>query len=320
MGSVLSKEEMDALNDALKVGRVDTQGNGSPAALAAKPYDFQKSIKFPARSRALFQLMHEGLARHLGRELTSLLNLNCESKLTDLQVLAFKEFDATLPSNATLLTFQLSAFELPILMVIHPRLSIALLDRFLGGKGAVDDEARATSELESEVLEETVGLLLEQVRGAWKRLADSPLEGRRRFANRQLLQFVAGEDTVVVASVEVKLPESTGLLTICYAERALELADEHSGRKSDREAEAQSEGPAHVTTDLVERLSVDVEAFLLPIEIPVREVMFLQAGDVLMFDHQVPHPVELRVSGGLRFEGYMGQHGDRVMCAITERH
>jgi len=83
MGDILSKEEIDALLQAVSTGEVPTENpsDRKPVQATVKSYDFLRPITVSQRQRGALQMIHERFARSFNRSLSNFLGMTAEVRL-----------------------------------------------------------------------------------------------------------------------------------------------------------------------------------------------------------------------------------------------
>jgi flagellar motor switch protein FliM len=319
VANVLSKEEMEALHHAFNAGAVaiaEDPAARSKALQHARPYDFGSGALLSARPRALFQNLHDRYARSLGRVLGRLLNVQAEVRVAELDAFNFGNWESRLENNGVILTLRLDAFKGRALLAIPPSFGAIIIELMMGGPGNAETLDRPFSEVEQETLEEVIGPLVAEWQAALKRVRETNITIEERVTNKQLLRFVPEDETVVGVMLEVHLKETTALLALCYSATVVEQIAEMVAASAPNPVTA---GPEKVGPECIDNVPVEVQVYLEPVLLPLREVIALQAGDVLVFDHQVERPLDLQVGSRTYCEGFLGAHGDRLAFAVSRR-
>lgn len=317
MGNVLSKEELAALKSAFSAKAVTADGDENrQLQRQARPYDFSSGAMLSARPRALVQALHDRMARRLGRMLGQLLNVRAEASVTELDAATFGACEGKLRNNGVLITLQLEAFKSRVLLAIHPMLAFAILDLMTGGRCDAPPPERPPTEIELEVLEEAIGQIAAEFQAAFRQIKETQVAIEERVANKQLLRFVPEDETVIAVTMEIKLKEVSGLLTICYARQIVEQINEMAAAETPKAALG---GLERLTPECMQIVQLEAQVLFQPVLLALREVMLLQAGDVLLLDHAVDQPLTLRVGERAFCSGYVGHHGDRLAYAVAHR-
>lgn len=320
MGSVLSNEELDALKTAFNDGSVSTRDRDTARVEArklAKPYDFSSNAALSARPRALFQALHDRYARALSRLFSRILNNSIHVKVSEIEAQTFGSVSERIESGGVLITLKLEALEGNALMAVHPKLGFAIVDLMMGGSGEAEAPERPFTEIELEVLDEATAPMVTELQSVLTRVQESKVEVEERVVNRQLLRFVPEDETVVSVVLEIRVKELTGLVTLCYANKAVEAI---SSLVSVAEDQQRAGGPTVLGPEGVAQVPLNAHVFLDPVQLSIREVMLLRSGDVLLFDHPVSHPMDLKVGERPICQGHLGAHGDRTTFAVSRRH
>lgn len=317
MGNVLSKEELAALKSAFSEKAVEEEGaEKKELHRQARPYDFSSGAMLSARPRALVHALHDRMARRLGRMLGQLLNVRAEACVAQLEAVTFGVCEDKLRNDGVLVTLQLEAFKSRVLLAIHPILAFSILDLMTGGCGEAPAPERPPTEIEFEVLEEAIGQIAGEFQTSFRQIKETQVTIEERVANKQLLRFVPVDEPVIAVTIEIKLKEVSGLLTICYARQIVEQINEMAASEAPKVTPDRLE---QLTPECLQHVPLEGQVLLQPVLLALREVIMLQAGDVLLLDHAVDQPLTLRIGDRAFCSGYLGHHGDRLAYAIAKR-
>ena len=121
--------------------------------------------------------------------------------------------------------------------------------------------------------------------------------------NPQFIQIVPPGETVVVISFQVKLFQSTGLMTICYPYVALEPIISKLSAQNWIDATKRKNLEVDRATNLqnLHEVNADLSAVLLRSRIKMREFLQLQIGDIIPSEKKINESIDICVNRRRKF-------------------
>jgi flagellar motor switch protein FliM len=321
VAEILTKDEIEALLAAVSTGEIAVAApvRSANSSRDVKVYDFLRPTPVSPRQRSILHAVHDRLCRQLSRALTAHLNMSVEVKVGNLEALAYRDFEPTLPNPSTLVVFNLEAHRTRALLAIHPLLGFIIADRMMGGQGAPSSVTRPFTEIEQDLIDEVVGLVQVEIQNAWDRVLPTGIQVEGRASGSQFIQFVPGEEVVVAFSLEVRIEQATGLIQLCYASRVLDTVAQVSPAEGQQQSGPEAQKSRQQVEGMVNSLPVEMTASMGPVPLRVREVLSLREGDVLLLNHRVGEPLDLAIGKKVRFKGYLGVYHEKLMFAVSHK-
>jgi flagellar motor switch protein FliM len=280
-----------------------------------RQYDFKASGRLGGEKAEQIKAVHEAHARRLGIALGGLLR--------DTVVVAVDGVDETTPAQllesietpCAVFGLTTDAGEAAGLVDLSAPLALAFVDRLFGGRGAPLEEPREMRPIEKRLVRKVGEVLLREIVALWKpsgelRLALGPVASRRED-----LTGCPDSGALVVATLSLKTGSVEGAVRIAYAgallapllRTAAPAAGQVGPKARDRGEVARQVGVFPMT----------VSAAMAPSMINVRDVLNLEAGDVLVLDSKVTDEVVVSVAGRRAFWARPGSHGGKLAVRIT---
>jgi flagellar motor switch protein FliM len=294
MAEILSRSEMDSLLMA------SDRRTGIRSAGPSTPVH-------PELIRSI-RAVHEGFAGELAASLTGLLRLPVDVRLISVDQLTYGEFTVGLEAPACLNLIQVAPLEGSWLLELNRSIAFPVVDRLLGGGGALSQNApmRPLTDIEWRMLARMTDRVAAALRSAWSDVCDLTPKVTGVGSHPHALPFVAPEAMVVLVSFDVSIGDAAGMLNLCLPSRMLaSLADRltagpHNGPQSaDRaKAAAGSIGARQAGVELIVELAST--------RLTTEEVTNLAVGDVIVTNCDHGQPLSVRVDGDSRFAGFAG--------------
>ncbi|PWB68684.1 flagellar motor switch protein FliM, partial [candidate division GN15 bacterium] len=189
------------------------------------------------------------------------------------------------------------------LVDFNPTLTFALIDRMFGGHGKVLETERELTGIERSVVSRLVQRLYGELRKSWEHIVRVEIEQISFETNPQFIQIVPPGETVVVISFQVKLFQSTGLMTICYPYVALEPIISKLSAQNWIDATKRKNLEVDRATNLqnLHEVNADVSAVLLRSRIKMRDFLQLQIGDVIPSERKITESIDICVNRRRKF-------------------
>ncbi|WNC12536.1 flagellar motor switch protein FliM [Brevibacillus brevis] len=321
MAEVLSQSEIDALLAALSSGEMDANElKKEETERKVKVYDFKRALRFSKDQIRGLTRIHENYARLLTTYFSAQLRTFVQITVASVDQLPYDEFIRSIPKMTILNIFEAPPLEGRMVLEVNPNIAYTMLDRLLGGQGAIPEKMGALTEIETTVMERVFGKALDTFHEAWKQIIELDPYQEGLEMNPQFMQIVSPNEIVVVISFSTKIGDTTGMINLCLPHVVLEpimtkLSGQYWFSKQKK------------TRDEEERLRVEerVKTAKLPIiaemgtaTISVRDFLQLQTGDVIQLDQSLDSKLKIKIGNHLKFLGQPGTMKGRVAVQIDE--
>jgi flagellar motor switch protein FliM len=264
--------------------------------------------------------MHDTFAGHFGSALSTILRTVVDVDLVSVDQITYSEFIMSLVSPSCTYTFSARPLEAVCLADFNPTLTFGLIDRMFGGHGKVLESERDLTGIERSVMSRLVKRLYTELMKSWEHLVEIEVEQVSFETNPQFIQVVPPGETVVVVSFQIKLFQSTGLLTICYPYVALEPVMSRLSAQNWIDATKQKnlERDRLLNIDNLKSVESEVAAILLESSIKMRDFMGLNIGDVVPSDKKINLPMEVTVNRRKKFLAKPGLSGKKRAFQVID--
>jgi len=298
MGSLLLQNEID------KAFRAKDQDEDA-VGMRAAAYDFRRPDRIAKDQLRSIHLLHDNFARNLASSLSGYLRAYVIVNLVSVEQLSFAEFTQCLPSPTVLVALGMKPFDGNAVMELNPSLVFPLLEMLLGGNGKGTVMARETTEIEQSILDTLFRIILHDLSQAWQAVANLTFSVEGRETEPQLLQILAPNEAVVSIGLEIRVGENTGLMNIGMPSIVVKMLrhkfdQQWSVRKTDSTVAEQTR-----MLNLLKPTELNLDTRLEGSTLTVQDLMRLEPGTVLNFDHPVSRPLQLMVNGRNKYEGHL---------------
>lgn len=319
---ILTQKEINELIATLSSGVIADKG-AKPKGRSrpvVRVYDFRRPDKFSKEQIRTIQMIHENMARSLAGFLTSQYRAMVQVSLVSVEQKLYQEFIQEVQPPTLLVVFRLEPLPGNAVLEITRGVSLPLIERLLGGPGILESQLRDLTEIERAIMDRVILGILRNLAEAWRNIIDLSPSMENMESNPLFVQAVMANDMVIVVSIEVRMGDQSGLLNVCLPFLLMEpimpkLSAQHwfaaDSRRDIQETSRQ-------VREAIGDTPIEVIAVLKGGPIPLRDLLSLSVGDVLVFDRQAASSeVDVMVGSLTKFKGVMGLSGRKLAVLIS---
>lgn len=319
MADILTQSEIDSLISTL----VDSKETAKPVPREerqkpTRAYDFRRPDKFSKEQLRSLQVIHENMVRGLSTYFSATFRTVVQMVVGSVDQSSFSDFLHTLPDTTVLCPFGLKPLQGTCLLDINPGLAFPMLDRLLGGPGTTLEEARSLTDIEKGVMRRVVSGILNALRDAWSNILKVEPEVADIETNPLYVQVAAPNDVVVTVSIDVRIGEHVGVITLCLPYLTLEPILAKLSAKNWFAGGVQKEADVDALQQRLATTTVPIVIELGRTYLSVREILELMAGDILVLDRRTDQPLIVRVDDRPKFTAEPGSHRGRLAVRIRD--
>jgi flagellar motor switch protein FliM len=314
VAKILTQDEIDALLTTVSSGDVPDADSYDDAKLrSVVAYDFKHPNRVSKDQIRTLENMHDNFAGHFGSMLSAVLRSIVDVDLVSVDQITYSEFIMSLVSPSCTYTFSARPLDAACLVDFNPTLTFSLIDRMFGGHGKILETERELTGIERSVMGRLVDRTYRELEKSWEHIVKVGIDQISFETNPQFIQIVPPGETVVVISFQVKLFQSTGLLTICYPYVALEpIITKLSGQNwIDATKRKNVDAERVINQGNVNDVSADVSAILLRSNIKLRDFMGLKIGDIIPSEKKIHEPIDICINRRKKYVARPGLTGKK---------
>jgi flagellar motor switch protein FliM len=312
MDRVLTQSEIDNAFNAAH------EHDAAPLPLEeAQPYNFCRTDRIAKDQIRTIHLLHENFARSMASSLSAYLRSYVVVNLISVEQLAFVEFTQSLPSPTCIVAMSMKPYDSSAVLEMNPSLVFPLLEMLLGGSAKAPKKMdREITEIEQSILDGLLRVILHDLESAWTAIAPMQFTIDNHETEPQLLQVLAQNEAVVAISIEIRIGENSGMMNLGIPSILVKmLRQKFDHLRTVRKAQSSDEEHARVLR-LIRPAAMHLDARLEGPTVPMKTLLDLQSGDVLVFDHPVHRPIDLWVNGKLKYERAVVASGSKRALEI----
>ncbi|MDO5575783.1 MAG: flagellar motor switch protein FliM [Fibrobacter sp.] len=329
MSDILSQEEVDALLSAVSAGKgpnISDTEHGDTFEEEAKDtenslllYDFRRPDRVSKDQMRTLQNLHDGYARQFSTTLTNFLRTFVEIELVSVDQLAYSEFVMSISNPSCIYVFKMEPLDGNAIIEINPSLVFFIIDRLFGGQGRPSEQNRELTLIEQNVILKIVERSLSDLKDVWEHIGTFSPKIEAYETNPQFVQIAPPGETVILISLEVRMQNASGLMSICFPYMLLEgVINNLSGENW---ISSQSTATQETRESLESELQ-DIELTLSTVigktTLTIRDLLQLQKGDVLCLDKLYDSDLLVQIDGKTKMAGRSGLVGRKKAVKITK--
>lgn len=330
MSDILSQEEVDALLSAVSESSETEMPTSEPESSmlggmtndsekSLSLYDFRRPDRVSKDQMRTLQNLHEGFARQFSTTLTNFLRTFVEIELVSVDQLTYSEFVMSISNPSCIYVFKMEPLDGSAILEINPSLVFFIIDRLFGGQGRPSEQNRELTLIEQNVIHRIVERSLGDLKDVWEHVGVFSPKIEAYETNPQFVQIAPPGETVILISLEVRMQNASGLMSICFPYMLLEnVINNLSG-----ESWMSSQSLATVETRSV--LEAEIESIDLKLStligkttLTIRDLMQLQRGDVLCLDKNHESDLMVQIEGKTKMAARSGLIGRKKAIKITQ--
>lgn len=324
MSELLSQDEIDALlKDGVGEGKqAPDEAPGEEQAASDRvisSFDFSSQDRIVRGRMPTLELINERFARHMRISLFNMLRKPAEVSINGVQMVKFGEYQNTLfvPTSLNMVRFR--PLKGTALITMEAKLVFSLVENFFGGDGRYKTriEGREFTPTERRVIQMLLRLIFEDYRESWSPVMKAAFEYLDSEINPAMANIVGPTEVIIVSSFHIDLEGGGGdfhlVMPYSMVEPIRELLD--AGIQSDRQ-DADLRWSSALRDEIM-GVDVDISAKLLQTTLTLRDLMELQAGDIIPIN--MPDTCIVYVEELPTYRAKLGQSNKNRALKITEK-
>ncbi len=320
MSDLLSQDEIDALlhgvDDVEEEEVIEDVVESSGGTI---DYDFSSQDRIVRGRMPTLEMVNERFARHMRISLFNMMRRTAEVSINGIQMIKFGEYIHTLfvPTSLNMVRFR--PLKGAALITMEARLVFILVDNFFGGDGRYHAkiEGREFTPTERRIIQMLLKLIFEDYKEAWSPVMDVSFEYLDSEVNPSMANIVSPTEVVVISSFHIELDGGGGDFHIALPYSMLEPIREllNAGVQSDKEDTDMRWSKA--LRDEIMDVPVSVNTKFLEVDIPLSQVMELQAGDIIPIE--MPDNITVLIEDLPTYRAKLGRSRDNIALKIESK-
>lgn len=332
MSDILSQEEVDALLSAVSAGVSESETSSAPEPVPSvyggfsgesekslSLYDFRRPDRVSKDQMRTLQNLHEGFARQFSTTLTNFLRTFVEIELVSVDQLTYSEFVMSISNPSCIYVFKMEPLEGNAILEINPSLVFFIIDRLFGGQGRPSEQNRELTLIEQNVINRIVERSLQDLKEVWEHIGVFSPKIEAYETNPQFVQIAPPGETVILISLEVRMQNASGLMSICFPYMLLENVINNLSGESWMSSRSTATVETRTTLEReLETIELPVSTLIGKTSLTIRDLLQLQRGDVLCLEKPYDSDLILQVGGKNKMAVRTGLVGRKKAVKIVK--
>ena len=312
MKKVLSQDEIDAMF------QVPAGEAGQEPAPDLGRFDLSHLDRIPKTQLRALHMVHENFVRNLASSLSAYLRSYVALNLVSLEQISYSEFLEGLSFPSCVAYVSLSPYEGTAVLEMNMGLTFMFMELLMGSKGRAGTPLnRKITEIEKSIIQTLLRVVLQDLREAWKSVAEIGFAIQSLASEPQLMHVLAPAEAVIVIAVDVSIGGVSGLMNLAIPSIFIKRLRSKFDHVQQARKVAPSGGDLAYIRHVVQEIILDFEALIDGGNITAQTLLDLKADDVLIFDHATDAPLKGLLNGQEKWSGAVVAKRDKLAFEIV---
>jgi len=322
VNEILSNEEIDTLLDMFRAGAAEDEIAAPPPVLdvaddeRVSDVDLLKPNRLAREQLRGMERFFESAGKALSATISEKLRLDTRCDCVAVEQQRFGAWIEQLPGPVAIYVLRMEPFKQPVLFTASTSLLYGAVDRILGGSGRVTKVPKDFTQAEFTVADALVGPCLDRIVESLRDVLPLKWSVENRFCNPSMAQMLPAQDIVLSVYFQAAGEFLIGDLRLLLPFASLEPHVEKFSKDSVTRLDAGAMRDQVART--VRGVPLDIAVELGGTRITLRQLLRLQAGDVIALDTRFGSPAVLPVQGRPKFRGQIGRIGNRLAFRVAD--
>ena len=279
--------------------------------------DFRRPTKLSRDQIRSLDIFHDTFTRRLASGIGTAVRATATAEIVRTSQVSWEDYLRTLPSFTVMATVEVPPLPAAVLVEADTSISLALVDRLLGGRGQMSPPRRPT-DLEDPPLRRLAAVAAEALGDALGQFMRVTPTVASVDYSPQLVAITAPSNMVLVltCALAIRSAQIAGDMSICIPLATLGPALDRLVAHANEPDE--DSGPSDLMDPVVRELGLTVEARLTATDVPAAMIARLTLDDVIVLDHRITRPAIAMVQGEAIFTGHLGRRGRRFALSVVD--
>ena len=286
-----------------------------------KLYNFRRPDKFSKDNLKALRDIHREFSKAISLVLSGYLSMRVEIEIVSVDQLTYEEFVRSMPSPISVGVFEFEPLSGQILLGISFEVISCIVNRMLGGVGAIDPQTRELTDIEKALAKKVINIIIKSLEDAWNTIV--PVEGKfiSLDDNYQSIQVATAGEIVALLTFEVQIAgKHFGLFSLCFPYPVLETVLTHLSTQHI----FQTKGLVATNDErmkMINKLNLslaDLRVQFGTCNITLDDFMQLAEGDIIKLDNKIQDDLIVKVNGEKKFFARPGTLKNQLCVKITD--
>ena len=316
-GQVLSADAIAALVDAAREGRLPEESATPQRRRRMRAVDFTRPTKFTADQERRLKRSLEAFSRTASTRLSAELRVALELEVINTSQLTWANAHAQVLPNSISAIVEAQPIGTRLMLSAESTLVLGAIELLLGGSNTSDLRQRRLSDIDWALARHFFDRMIAQLSVIWTDMAKLELSTAHLEMHLETAQMVSVSEPTLTVTMEARFNGISSTIVLLLPWSAIApVADGFAARD---DVTVRGEAEIRKVRRAVGGVDVTVRAEVAAIELPIEQVLALQAGDILRLDAPAEAGVTLYADKVPVHRAMPGRSGSRRAVQVTER-
>jgi flagellar motor switch protein FliM len=318
-GQVLSEAAIAALVDAAREGRLPEEAPAPVRRRRMRAVDFTRPTKFTSDQERRIGRAMEAFCRTASTRLSAELRTPLELEVINASQLTWANAHGQVPQAAVTAIVATEPAGTRMMLSAEPGLVLGAIELLLGGSEVRAVRERRLTDIDWALARHFFERLLAQMSVIWNDLAGLEMSVAALETHLETAQMVSVSEPTLTVTIEARLDGGSSTLALLLPWSAIAPVADRFSAIDDAALAGRGPGEAESVRRAVGRVDVAVRAEVAAVELPIEQVLALQAGDVLRLNAPADGGVTLYADNVPVHRAQPGRSGGRRAVQVIER-
>lgn len=283
------------------------------------PYDFKQPKLFSKEILRTISKIHDNIARGMSRIFSMSLNYKTDVTLHKIEQFSPSDFIKNMPTPCVVYTLNGRVMGGDIMITLPPEFCIHIIERESGGLGVDLSYSRILTTIEERIISRIQIQIQNEIIRAWEPLLKFNVENKL-YENKPENIHLGSVDPLLMAKMSIYLVEDIIEVGISYTYSFLKKALNDSIIKKNKGSNLQPlnhQEQIDYQRTLTKAL-VRIQPLLGQTVLSLDDILNLKQGDVIPLVQKSDKPLEIKVNGITKMNGYPGLKQGRKAIKVFE--
>jgi flagellar motor switch protein FliM len=316
-GQVLSADAIAALVDAAREGRLPEETPTPQRRRRMRAVDFTRPTKFTADQERRLKRSLEAFCRTASTRLSAELRVPLELEVINSSQLTWANAHAQVLAGSIDAIAEITPLMTRAMFSAEPSLVLAAIELLLGGSEITEQRERRLSDIDMALARHFFERMLAQLSVIWNDMVGLELSVVQLETHLETAQLVSVSEPTMTYTMEARFNGVSSTVVMLLPWSAIAPVADRFGAREDVPDRGEEE--IRRVRRAVGGVDMTVRAEVASIELPIEQVLALQAGDILRLDAPAEAGVTLYADKVPVHRAKPGRSGSRRAVQITER-
>jgi flagellar motor switch protein FliM len=322
-GQVLSPDAIAALVEAAKDGRLpEDSGSDRHRQRRMRTVDFTRPTKFTTDQERRIKRALETFCRTASTRLSAELRMPLELEIINISQLTWGNAHAQVPASSVACLVESPGVSTKMVLSAELNLVTSAIDLLLGGGGGSEGGAaqrdRRLTDIDWALARHFLDRLIAQLSIVWSDVTDVELGIGSLEMHMETAQTAPVSEPTLALTIEARMERESATLALLLPYSAIAPVAHRFSSRDDVATHGDAD-ETNAVREAVGRVEMTVRAEVAAVDLPIEQVLALQAGDVLRLDARAAEGVTLYAGAVPVHRAMPGRSGGRRAIQITGR-